>query len=156
MAIWNGKSNATETARPERRASKRLAADLLRFEKAFEQLEQAHEGLGACADEPVEATPIATRDVQDYLNCLDEAIKQLAEEFAEDTTVAKLTRQRDANEADSSIAAAMFANGSASTTVAATSAGPRMPRPNCDAFDGRPCDAAAATLAFSQVDTSAI
>ncbi|MEX2091266.1 MAG: hypothetical protein WD971_01250 [Pirellulales bacterium] len=168
MATGNTKSNANDTARPERRASRRLASDLLRFEKAFERLESGHMGLGADAEDTPPSSPIVEHDVQDYLNCLDEAIKQLAEEFAEDATVAKIAKQRDANEVDTPVAAESFASGSESTTVTATalaattattaitSTASPLPRPNCDAFDGRPCDATAATLAFSQVDTSAI
>ncbi len=155
MAFWNQTLKSSETARPERRASKRLADDLLRFEKAFEQLEQAHDGLGACADELDEAPPIAKRDVQDYLSCLDEAIKQLAEEFAQDATVAKIAKQRDTNEASTPIAAAMSNKGSGTTTVSSPIT-PPLRRPNYNAFDGRLCEATAAMSAISQVDTSAV
>lgn len=71
-----------DSSTPERRASKRLAEDLMRFQRAFDRLERQRMGLGAIApDAPIDAMPAADRDVYDYLKCLDEAIRQLAEEF---------------------------------------------------------------------------
>lgn len=82
----------------ESRATKRLAADLLRFQKAYDRLERQRLGLGAIApDAPADETPASDGDVRDYLNCLDTALAQLAEEFANDETLIR-ARQRAAGD----------------------------------------------------------
>jgi hypothetical protein len=92
MAASKKQANISDSAAPERRASQRLAADLLRFEKAFEQLERSQTKDGSAAGGA--AKKVGQGEVDDYLGCLDEAIKQIAEEFAADDTIAKLVEQR--------------------------------------------------------------
>jgi hypothetical protein len=167
-------NNITESARPERKASKRLAADLLRFESAFDKLERGCMGLGAIQsieEERHEDVPeIAPRDVHAYLGCLDEAIRQLAEEFSEDATVANVIKKRDVSERDAIMPTAGTKKVSTVLTVdepmaepvstpiaQASQAKATAPRkPNCAGFDFRPCDAGPIGNIFSQVDTSAV
>jgi hypothetical protein len=159
MTKGSKKSNAAEAGRPERRASTRLAADLLRFEKAFERLERGHMGLDAPAEDEPPTAPIVERDVRDYLNCLDEAIMQLAEEFAEDETIAKLAKRRERSDAATAIASAASFDEEAAPIAAPRTSKPAampLPRPNCNAFDASPCDATSALHAISQIDTSAV
>lgn len=149
MANSHKQKKVADTARPERRASKRLAEDLMRFEAAFEKLERNRMGLGAIgpADaDNAEAPPIPPRDVQAYLNCLDEAIRQLAEEFSTDGTIANLIESRGNKEKEIGAPA----SAEAETNLSA------LRGPICQAFDARPCDAGPMPTVISQVDTSAV
>lgn len=157
MPTGSKRTIAADAARPERRASKRLAADLMRFEKAFERLERGHMGINPPDDEAA-AAPIVERDVRAYLNCLDEAIRQLAEEFAEDATIGKLIKERETRQAAEmgcSIVADEAVAISAEPPAAASPGSKPMPRPNCVAFDAAPGEATSLP-AISQVDTSAV
>jgi hypothetical protein len=174
MRTQGNLNNMTESARPERKASKRLAADLLRFESAFDKLERGCMGLDAIhsiEEESEDNVPeIAERDVQAYLGCLDEAIRQLAEEFSEDATVANVIKKRDVIERDAIMPTAGAKKGSTVLTVdeplpepvatpigQTSSAKEIAPRkPNCAGFDCRPCDASPIATMISQVDTSAV
>lgn len=154
MATTSKKDHTAESARPERRASKRLAADLLRFEKAFDRLEHNRMGLGTIGPDSAdseEKSPIADRDVRDYLNCLDEAIRQLAEEFAEDAALAKLAKQHAAGEAETGIES-MIPIGDSDEIAAATP----LRGPTCANFDSRSCEGTCAPVYISQVDTSVV
>ncbi len=154
MTTTSKKNHIAESARPERRASTRLAADLLRFEKAFDRLEQNRMGLGAIGPDSAEReekSPIADRDVRDYLNCLDEAIRQLAEEFAEDAALAKLAKQHAAGEAETGIESMIPIGDSDEIAAAAPLRGP-----TCANFDARPCEGACSPAYISQVDTSVV
>lgn len=147
MANSSKQTKASDTARPERRASKRLAEDLMRFEAAFDKLERNRMGLGAIGPNDkanAETPPIPQRDVQAYLNCLDEAIRQLAEEFSADATIANLIKDRSDDTADEPMPA--------QAEIKPTP----LRGPNCQAFDIRPCDAGPTPTMISQVDTSAV
>ena len=147
MANSSKQTKVADTARPERRASKRLAEDLMRFEAAFEKLERNRMGLGAIGPndkDNAELPPIPERDVRAYLNCLDEAIRQLAEEFSADATIANLIKERSEEPAE----AAMPAQAEVKPVP--------LRGPNCPAFDIRPCDAGPMPTMISQVDTSAV
>jgi hypothetical protein len=154
MTTTSKKNHIAESARPERRASKRLAADLLRFEKAFDRLERNRMGLGAIGPDSApsdEKSPIADRDVKDYLNCLDEAIRQLAEEFAEDAALAKLAKQHAAGEAETGVESMIPIGDSDEIAAAAPLRGPA-----CANFDARPCEGTCSPVYLSQVDTSVV
>jgi hypothetical protein len=161
MSSQGNRNNIGESARPERKASKRLAADLLRFESAFDKLERGCMGLGAIhsSDDRDTGVPeIAERDVQAYLGCLDEAIRQLAEEFSADATMAGAIKKRDVTERDAAERdAIMPIAGSPSQMESAPQPQGTLPRkPNCASFDGRSIDASPIAPMFSQVDTSAV
>jgi hypothetical protein len=155
-----------ERGRPVRKASKRLADDLMRFEAAFEKLERNRMGLGAIgAESKGEAPAIPERDVQAYLNCLDEAIRQLAEEFSADAAAANAVERGEACERDASISLTITESivESIAKSEFTANAGPdaankssALRGPNCQAFDERPCDALPAPTMISQFDTSAV
>lgn len=131
-----------ETAEPERRASSRLAADLLRFEKAFDQLERKRMGLGKIGpqDRP-EEMPETDKDIGRYLECLDEALRQLAKEFGKDIDAARIIKARKAQTAD------------AITEQAAKA--PTLRGPNAAMFEQTDGSLPGPTI-ISQIDTSAV
>lgn len=137
-----------EMAEPERRASTRLASDLLRFEKAFTQLERQRMGLGKIApqDRP-EEMPETDKDIGDYLVCLDEALRQLAQEFGKDIDVARQIKSRPAPAATAQIAEPIAEP--ITEIVKAT----KLRGPNAAMFDA--VDGNMPTI-ISQIDTSAV
>jgi hypothetical protein len=131
-----------ETTEPERRASSRLAADLLRFEKAFDQLERKRMGLGKIGpqDRP-EEMPETDKDIGHYLTCLDEALRQLAKEFGKDIDAARVVKARSAR-----VAEPAAEQGAKASTLRG---------PNAALFDATDGNAPAPTI-ISQIDTSAV
>lgn len=144
MTTGKQKTDAAQVARPEQRASKRLAADLLRFEKAFERLERSQMAPVAYEDDderPGDPPPIDARDMNAYVKCLDEAIKQLAAEFADDEAIVNLVKQREASRGASADASSM--------------ASPSAPRPpHRNVFEAQRSESTAMPHVVSQVDTS--
>jgi hypothetical protein len=128
-----------ETTEPERRASSRLAADLLRFEKAFDQLERKRMGLGKIGpqDRP-EEMPETDKDIGHYLECLDEALRQLAKEFGRDIDAARIIKARAAETANVQAVKASTLRG-----------------PNAAMFEATDSPLTGPTI-ISQIDTSAV